>query len=103
MDKKINFVKKKKLSLFGFGANKLTSFYKNFGVCLRRKPIFLKHVHFITLKNKIARETKFVRDVFFRSKKFLFDIKSYRGLRNRLKLPSRGQRTHTNAKTKKRV
>lgn len=34
---------------------------------------------------------------------YLRQIKSYRGLRHRLCLPVRGQRTHTNAKTVKRV
>ncbi|MGN7678898.1 MAG: 30S ribosomal protein S13 [Anaplasma sp.] len=33
--------------------------------------------------------------------KFLMDIGCYRGLRHRKKLPVRGQRTHTNARTRK--
>ena len=33
--------------------------------------------------------------------KRLMDIGSYRGLRHRRNLPTRGQRTHTNARTKK--
>lgn len=33
--------------------------------------------------------------------KRLMDLKSYRGLRHRHKLPVRGQRTHTNARTRK--
>jgi small subunit ribosomal protein S13 len=33
--------------------------------------------------------------------KRLIEIGSYRGLRHRLNLPARGQRTHTNARTKK--
>lgn len=33
--------------------------------------------------------------------KRLMDMKSYRGLRHRAKLPVRGQRTHTNARTRK--
>ncbi len=33
--------------------------------------------------------------------KRLMDIGSYRGIRHRRGLPSRGQRTHTNARTKK--
>jgi small subunit ribosomal protein S13 len=33
--------------------------------------------------------------------KRLIDIKSYRGLRHRKGLPVRGQRTHTNARTRK--
>lgn len=37
------------------------------------------------------------------SKQKLVSIKSYRGLRRKKGLPVRGQRTHTNAKTAKRV
>ena len=33
--------------------------------------------------------------------KRLMDLKTYRGLRHRAKLPVRGQRTHTNARTRK--
>ena len=33
--------------------------------------------------------------------KRLMDLRSYRGLRHRAGLPSRGQRTHTNARTRK--
>ena len=33
--------------------------------------------------------------------KLLMDLGCYRGLRNRRKLPVRGQRTHTNARTRK--
>ena len=33
--------------------------------------------------------------------KRLMDMRSYRGLRHRAKLPVRGQRTHTNARTRK--
>src|SRR5450432_4893554 len=33
--------------------------------------------------------------------KRLIDIQSYRGLRHRSNLPTRGQRTHTNARTRK--
>ena len=33
---------------------------------------------------------------------FLSKIKTYRGLRHKFKYPSRGQRTHTNAKTKQK-
>jgi ribosomal protein S13 len=33
---------------------------------------------------------------------FFWNIKLYRGIRHMLRLPSRGQRTHTNAQTKKK-
>lgn len=37
------------------------------------------------------------------TKQKLVSIKSYRGLRRKQGLPMRGQRTHTNAKTSKRI
>ncbi len=42
-----------------------------------------------------------LRQIIFRNIKRLKDIKSYRGLRHRLGLPVRGQRTRTNAVTRK--
>ena len=36
-------------------------------------------------------------------KQFLVNIKSYRGLRRKKGFPVRGQRTHTNAKTAKKI
>jgi len=36
-------------------------------------------------------------------KKKLISIKSFKGLRRRIGLPIRGQRTHTNARTSKRI
>ena len=43
-------------------------------------------------------------DKYFISKKlnFFWDIKLYRGIRHMLKLPSHGQRTRTNRRTKKK-
>lgn len=40
------------------------------------------------------------RDIAFNIKR-LMDVGAYRGLRHRRSLPSRGQRTHTNARTRK--
>ena len=37
------------------------------------------------------------------TKEILVNLRTYRGLRLRNKLPVRGQRTHTNAKTSKRI
>jgi ribosomal protein S13 len=35
--------------------------------------------------------------------KFLIKIKTYKGTRHKLKYPVRGQRTHTNGKTTKKI
>jgi small subunit ribosomal protein S13 len=34
---------------------------------------------------------------------FSIKLKNYKGIRHKLKYPARGQRTHTNAKTKKKI
>jgi len=57
-----------------------------------------KLAQIIEANHKIEGELK--QDV-FRNIKRLKDIKSYRGLRHRLGLPVRGQRTRTNAVTRK--
>lgn len=56
------------------------------------------------LRQTIEREVKVegaLRTEVAMNIKRLMDIGSYRGLRHRRGLPSRGQRTHTNARTKK--
>jgi small subunit ribosomal protein S13 len=44
-----------------------------------------------------------IRRVYNLNIKRLVDINAYKGLRHKDKLPVRGQRTRTNAKTKKRI
>ena len=45
--------------------------------------------------------TVFIGDCNYRIIKRLNDLGCYKGLRHRKKLPVRGQRTHTNARTRK--
>ncbi len=54
--------------------------------------------HEIESKYKVEGEVR--REVQNNIKR-LIEIGSYRGLRHRMNLPTRGQRTHTNARTKK--
>ena len=42
-----------------------------------------------------------LRNNMLMSRKRLMDLGCYRGLRHRKNLPSRGQRTHTNARTRR--
>ena len=55
-----------------------------------REIIDLKHTVEGDLRRKVSLDIK-----------RLTDLGSYRGLRHRKKLPVRGQRTHTNARTRK--
>lgn len=43
-----------------------------------------------------------LRESVIEAVRFLILIKSYRGIRHKNKYPARGQRTHTNAKTKRK-
>ncbi len=52
------------------------------------------------IENEGAVEGDLRKDVGMNIKR-LIDIQSYRGLRHRRSLPARGQRTHTNARTRK--
>ena len=78
---------------------------KKIGVNYRLKKIFLKEVHLnhskqllLTIKTgkKLKIQTK-------ESINFLRKLKSFKGIRHKLGYPCRGQRTHTNAKTAKKL
>lgn len=73
-----------------------------------------KNVNFKNLDNKFREkliqiiEDKFLinndlKKEILKNKELLLKIKTYRGIRDRFNLPRRGQRTHTNAKTTKKI
>jgi small subunit ribosomal protein S13 len=68
------------------------------------KPIVLKSRAIQVIKKKFKNMlcSKNLREYIKKKLLFLWYIKLYRGVRNMLRLPCRGQRTHTNAKTKKK-
>lgn len=88
--------------IFGVNKTSANNICKNIGInpalngkSLNRKKIknieiFLNQNYLINDKLKIKLSSL---------KKNLIDIKCYRGLRAKIGLPVRGQRTHTNAKT----
>lgn len=71
-----------------------------------------KKIPFIKLKNNLLFKTenvfkkqqikkgKFLKENIKKNIDFLIELKSYKGTRHKLKYPVRGQRTHTNAKTR---
>lgn len=64
----------------------------------------LRDEDIVKIRNIIERDFKVEGDLrreLSMNIKRLFDIGSYRGQRHRLKLPARGQRTKTNARTRK--
>lgn len=75
------------------------------GLNKRLKPIFLKQTHVLRseiLLNKFLLNKELKKKV-QNNILFLMKIKSYKGIRHQFKYPVRGQRTHTNAKTQKKL
>ena len=65
------------------------------GVKKKRINLFMKWNSNILLNKKLRSQIK-------ETLLFLYKIRAYRGIRTKQKYPCRGQRTHTNAKTKKK-
>jgi ribosomal protein S13 len=74
--------------MYPFSCGNLNSFYYN---------VLCVLLDFVTLLE--VRVKRYMFDNIQR----LFDIKCYRGIRHKDSLPSRGQRTRTNASTKKNI
>lgn len=86
--------------------NHLNNIFKSkVGLNKRIESKFLKLTHISRLNT--------LRDKFYFGKElkkkiqnnvaFFVKIKCYKGIRHKLKYPTRGQRTHTNAKTRKKL
>lgn len=106
------FSKKKKFNLssakivFGVGHSSIVKICNKFGLNTRIKILKckLKTVTKITkLINKLTFK-KTLKIKLINIRKFAVDkLKNYRGARHFLRYPVRGQRTHTNAQTRKRL
>jgi small subunit ribosomal protein S13 len=92
---------KKTVGLNEFSVKKA---FKKFGVNLRIKISFLKRKHKASLNkswlllktnNSLKKQTK-------QCVAFFIKIKHFKGFRHKFKYPCRGQRTRTNAKTRKK-
>jgi len=95
---KLNIEKEKLNSKFLL-KNKI---YKKFGLNIRNKNLFLNKDARLLFKNNL--ENNLDNSINKQSNiVFLKEINSYRGHRHKNKLPVRGQRTHTNAKTSKKA
>ena len=77
----------------------MTRYCLSFSSILKVPRASLKLNSFLT-KINIGKNLKdFIRNNIF----FYVKVKNYKGNRHRLKYPTRGQRTHTNAKTRKKT
>ena len=94
-------------SVYGIGKNKAFFICKKLGFSpnLKVKNLSSNKINQIL---KLVESLNFVlandlRKLKLLRKQHLLNIKSYRGLRRKKGFPVRGQRTHTNAKTAKRL
>ena len=90
--------------IFGIGASSASKICDEAGVPRDRKTFDLDEGEVVRLRDAIEESYKVEGDLRREQSqhvKMLMDIGSYRGLRHRRGLPVRGQRTHTNARTRK--
>lgn len=88
----------------GIGINTARHICKNVGISDVKRVNNLTDQEVVKIREFIEKSYKVEGDL--RSEvslniKRLTDLGTYRGLRHRKKLPTRGQRTHTNARTRK--
>jgi small subunit ribosomal protein S13 len=92
--------------IHGIGRFSITKICKHFNVLPHNKVHELSEqkVHEITgfLSKNFLIEDNLIREIKLDINR-LISISCYRGLRHKTSMPLRGQRTHTNAKTQKRI
>ncbi|MBM4271475.1 MAG: 30S ribosomal protein S13 [Deltaproteobacteria bacterium] len=90
--------------IYGIGRSKSRDILEKAGVSFDKKTDDLADAEITSIRNVIDKEHKVEGDLrreVSMSVKRLMDLGTYRGLRHRKGLPVRGQRTHTNARTRK--
>ena len=90
--------------IYGIGRTKSKEILRDAGVSPDTKTDQLADSEITSIRNIIDREVKVEGDLrreISMSIKRLMDVGTYRGLRHRKGLPVRGQRTSTNARTRK--
>lgn len=90
--------------IYGIGRSKSRGILDKAGVSVDTKTDSLADSEIAAIRNIIDKELKVEGDLrreISMSIKRLMDIGTYRGLRHRKGLPARGQRTSTNARTRK--
>ena len=90
--------------IYGIGRSSAEKICDEAGVSPNAKTFDLDESEVVRLREVIEREYKVEGDLrreVAQNIKMLMDIGCYRGFRHRRGLPVRGQRTHTNARTRK--
>ena len=93
-------------NIYGVGNSTIFSIYNKYGLNNRIKISKIKYPTFRKITNSINKLTfknKF-RNKQIEIRKFVTTrLKNYKGMRHLLRYPIRGQRTHSNGKTRKRL
>ena len=105
----VDLPRKKKIGIaltyiYGIGRTTALNILDNTGIDWTKKTDDLSPEEINTIRNELENTCKVEGDLrreLTANIKRLMDIGCYRGLRHRRSLPSRGQRTHTNARTRK--
>ncbi len=90
--------------IYGVGTHSARRILGELEIDWARRVNQLSDAELLQIREKIDREYKVEGDLrreYAMSIKRLMDLGCYRGLRHRKGLPVRGQRTHTNARTRK--
>ena len=105
----IDLPKNKKISIaltyiFGIGKSQSQKILESVNIDLNLKTNSLTEEQVLAIRNEISSGYSVegeLRSAIGRNIKRLVDVGTYRGLRHKKKLPVHGQRTHTNARTRK--
>jgi small subunit ribosomal protein S13 len=91
--------------IYGVNTKVKNDFFKTFGINFRITPNNLKTRQNLKLNSFLTKINtgKNLKDSILNNIFFYIKIKNYKGNRHQLKYPTRGQRTHTNAKTRKKT
>ena len=90
--------------IYGIGINISRSILDKTGIDANIRVHELSEENVLAIRNEIVNSYQVegdLRSEIGRNIKRLMDVGSYRGLRHRRRLPVRGQRTHTNARTRR--
>lgn len=93
------------LNITGLGKKSIYNLYEKYGLNTNFVEKKYKKKHLVLIKQNIRKgvfDKKLTENV-KNNIKFLIKIKTYKGTRHKLKYPVRGQRTHTNGKTTKKI
>jgi ribosomal protein S13 len=93
-------------SFYGIGSRSTVILYKQFGLNIRTRLNFIGSKIYASVY-KIVNKLTFkdnLKNTIIENRKFVLEqLKNYKSIRHFFRYPARGQRTHTNAKTRKNL